>query len=64
MDSANLKLAVFIFVSCQAGHAQDAATKHDEPKFRAGVEEAAVSLRVFLLVRGLGQQVLPKLRSS
>ena len=44
MDSAKLKIAVIIFVSCQAGHAEDAATKYDEPQVKAGVEESTVYL--------------------
>ncbi len=42
MDSVKLTFAVLVFVSCQAAHAQDASTKIDEPKVKAGVEEAAV----------------------
>ena len=42
MDSAKLKFAVFVLVSCQAGHAKDAAPKFDEPVVKARVEEAAV----------------------
>lgn len=42
MNSAKLKLAVFIFLSCQAGQAQDEMTKYDESQVKAAVEEAGV----------------------
>ena len=44
MNLAKLNFAVLVFVSCQPGHAQDAAAKFDEQQVKAAVEEAAVYL--------------------
>ena len=42
MNLAKLNLAVLVFVSCQAGHAQDAAANFNEQQVKSAVEEAAV----------------------
>ena len=42
MDSLKLTFAALIFVSCQAGHAQDAPTHLDESQVKKAVQELTV----------------------